>query len=656
MTKKMVTMVAVAMLVAAGSGAAVVDNFNNTNSTLPDLTWVGDTTGFSVMAASTNATLIREGAGAFVKTSTGAAVNAFVTDITAELASNPVYTFSGYIAADTPRAINGDNDASLILLSDTSNAVAIEAGTMNGYRLGIFHGDQVEFQKASGAGWVTLQAGPSGGFNLNRGFNLSATIDSATGTYSWGYVTGDYTDTVFEGNVGTDAAFTAPVGTTYGGFTVTVSTPDTYYVDAYNMTAIPDQGEPIPAANADAYKMFSDLTPVLSVAAPGVLENDAYAGSLALSALLVDNATNGVLNLSTNGSFTYEPDPAFEGTETFTYKAVTSATTSETATVSITVTKEQALLHYTFDTDLTDSSGNGNDGNYFNTNTISAITNTSQFGTGSLSLTGPDGTNYVALINTLTFATEDSWSLSLWYNASATNTAGLAGDNLQNNTLSYNPDGGTDRNYYFRAGNFDDFQTWGTSNSPTAIDTGVWHHLVMVATGSPEGSGDLKFYEDGVELFPLWDSAADTAMILSRIGHDGNIAGFGGYFNGLIDEVWIMNYALDTDDVASLYSSNTLGGGGPVVPTPAEIVGWTQENSNTMKMVVQLDAGVDASQYSPMVKTNLTEDIWNAVAHSDSAAGTYAVSNLTYSSAEGSNLVIYVTSTNAVEFFNIEAE
>jgi hypothetical protein len=463
-------------------------------------------------------------------------------------------------------------------------------------------------------------------------------------------VIGSYTDTVLEGNAGNDAAFVDPTGTTYGGFTYTVSKVLNYSVDAYNMTAIPDQGEPVPVANEDAYKVYSDVTPVLSVAAPGVLDNDAYAGILPLSALLVDTATNGVLNLSTNGSFTYEPDPAFQGTETFTYKTVTSATTSETAQVSITVTKEQTLLHFTFDSDLTDSSGSGNDGSYENTNGVASITSTSRFGAGSLSLVGSVDSNYVAFSD-LVFSTEDSWSISLWYNAAATNTAGLAGDGLQNNTLGYNPDGGTNRNYYFRAGDSSDNQTWATTNSPTAIDTGVWHHLVITAPG---GGNVLKAYEDGVEMSPPWNTADDTAMIFDRVGHDGNTAGFGGYFNGLIDEVWIMNYALSTTEVVSLYTGNTLDGEPP--PTPAVIAGWTTAPSNTIKMVVQLDAGVDASLYRPKNSTDLVFGSWNPVAHSDSFDGTFAISNLTYSAPEGTNKVIYVKSEDAAEFFRIDAE
>jgi len=228
----------IAGMVAAGASASIVDNFNNVGGA-SDLTWVGDTTGFSVQATTGG---LNEGTGAFRTTSTGAAANSFVTDITAELALDTVYTFSGYIGADTARAVNLNNYAALVLLSDSSDAAAITAGTMNGYRLGIFTGDQVELQKASGAGWNTipLQQGPSSGLVLQDGLNVSATIDSATGDFSWGYVTGNYTDTVAEVYAGTDGAFADPAATPYGGFTYVVSTPDTYYVDAYSMAAIPE--------------------------------------------------------------------------------------------------------------------------------------------------------------------------------------------------------------------------------------------------------------------------------------------------------------------------------------------------------------------------------------------------------------------------------
>ena len=56
------------------------------------------------------------------------------------------------------------------------------------------------------------------------------------------------------------------------------------------------------------------------------------------SATLVDNVTNGTLVLNTDGSFTYAPDPNFNGTDTFTYTITDDpGAVSNTATVTINV-------------------------------------------------------------------------------------------------------------------------------------------------------------------------------------------------------------------------------------------------------------------------------------------------------------------------------
>ncbi|GAA3519227.1 hypothetical protein GCM10022234_13480 [Aeromicrobium panaciterrae] len=73
---------------------------------------------------------------------------------------------------------------------------------------------------------------------------------------------------------------------------------------------------------------------LLTISAPGVLGNDT-AG--ATTAALVDDATDGTLVLAADGSFTYEPDAGFTGTDTFTYTAGGPGGTSTPATVTITV-------------------------------------------------------------------------------------------------------------------------------------------------------------------------------------------------------------------------------------------------------------------------------------------------------------------------------
>jgi VCBS repeat-containing protein len=91
-----------------------------------------------------------------------------------------------------------------------------------------------------------------------------------------------------------------------------------------------------PQANDDFYSTDEDTT--LDVAAPGVLENDNDPDGDSLTAVLQSGPGDGSLTLSSDGSFTYTPDPGFFGSDSFTYKANDgSPAESNTATVTITV-------------------------------------------------------------------------------------------------------------------------------------------------------------------------------------------------------------------------------------------------------------------------------------------------------------------------------
>jgi hypothetical protein len=99
----------------------------------------------------------------------------------------------------------------------------------------------------------------------------------------------------------------------------------------------------IPAtAVADSYSVQQNAT--LNVAVSGVLLNDSNPnGNTSLAVTAVNGPLFGALTLnSTNGSFTYAPNPNFSGTDSFTYKLADSTNsiaspTSSTATVTINV-------------------------------------------------------------------------------------------------------------------------------------------------------------------------------------------------------------------------------------------------------------------------------------------------------------------------------
>ncbi len=90
-----------------------------------------------------------------------------------------------------------------------------------------------------------------------------------------------------------------------------------------------------PVAVADSFTATEDVT--LTVAAPGVLDNDADTEGTALTAALVVSPAHGTLTLNVNGSFTYRAATNYSGPDSFTYRASDGAINSAVTTVSISV-------------------------------------------------------------------------------------------------------------------------------------------------------------------------------------------------------------------------------------------------------------------------------------------------------------------------------
>ncbi|MEL7039351.1 MAG: Ig-like domain-containing protein, partial [Cyanobacteria bacterium J06592_8] len=69
----------------------------------------------------------------------------------------------------------------------------------------------------------------------------------------------------------------------------------------------------------------------------GILSNDSDDDSDELTATLIDEPNNGTLTFNTDGSFNYEPNSDFSGTDSFTYQVNDGSDNSNTATVNLTV-------------------------------------------------------------------------------------------------------------------------------------------------------------------------------------------------------------------------------------------------------------------------------------------------------------------------------
>ena len=91
----------------------------------------------------------------------------------------------------------------------------------------------------------------------------------------------------------------------------------------------------VPVATGDSYSTDEDRP--LSVAAPGVLANDADPEGDALTAILTTGPAHGTLDLAPDGSFTYTPATDWHGSDSFTYLADDGSVDSDAVTVAIEV-------------------------------------------------------------------------------------------------------------------------------------------------------------------------------------------------------------------------------------------------------------------------------------------------------------------------------
>lgn len=97
----------------------------------------------------------------------------------------------------------------------------------------------------------------------------------------------------------------------------------------------------VPSVAPDAYETTPDTA--LSVASPGVLNNDHAAEDALVTAALEGAPDHGQVTLLSDGSFTYTPDAGFSGVDSFTYRAATLSASSEPVTVTITVHEAEVV-------------------------------------------------------------------------------------------------------------------------------------------------------------------------------------------------------------------------------------------------------------------------------------------------------------------------
>jgi len=95
-------------------------------------------------------------------------------------------------------------------------------------------------------------------------------------------------------------------------------------------------GSQAPIAHADAYSVA--MNSIFTNAAPGVLANDTDGNNDTLTSIQITAPTNGtLLSFASDGSFIYQPNVDFVGSDSFTYEANDGTTNSAPATVTLMV-------------------------------------------------------------------------------------------------------------------------------------------------------------------------------------------------------------------------------------------------------------------------------------------------------------------------------
>jgi VCBS repeat-containing protein len=149
------------------------------------------------------------------------------------------------------------------------------------------------------------------------------------------------------------------LGPVAGPNTLEASVPSAPGAGTEEFTATGTAVNQAPTAQDDsdpAYTVDEDGTLNITAEAERVLSNDLDPDGDNLTAVNASDPAGGTVILDTNGSFTYTPDPDFNGTDTFTYQASDGQALSNTATVTITVNPVNDDPGLTIGGDVTTSS------------------------------------------------------------------------------------------------------------------------------------------------------------------------------------------------------------------------------------------------------------------------------------------------------------
>ena len=214
---------------------------------------------------------------------------------------------------------------------------------------------------------------------------------------------------------------------------------------------------------------------------------------------------------------------------------------------------EGVQLYLPLDTNADDYSGNGNNG------TVSGATPTTGILNGGYDF---DGTNdYIDGGSDASVQITGDLSLSFWINLDSIGTVYpmIYANSVSSDARTYEVqvglnDSGSSTSIGFRHGSGTLVRKT-TTGYPLTI--GTWHHVVITRKGND--ATDIKIYVDGSEEAASLDQG--TTGVTSAVPSGGelsigawNLLGIG-YVDGKMDEIFIFDRVLNTDEISELYNA-----------------------------------------------------------------------------------------------------
>ncbi|MCL4262355.1 MAG: tandem-95 repeat protein [Anaerolineae bacterium] len=287
-----------------------------------------------------------------------------------------------------------------------------------------------------------------------------------------------------------------------------------------------------PIANDDVYTTTEDIP--LTLPAPGVLANDTDGNYDVLTATLLAPPSDGAIVLNPDGSFTYTPDPNFNGVDTFIYQAADD------------LPAVQGYWPFEDGTNPTaDESGHGYNGTLVNGTTFVSTTPVTLTGsTQALSFDGAD--DRVDIPGPITLANQ-SFSVAFWAkrNAVTGNTDIIFGQGT----------GGNNQVLHIGFRDTDIFTCafWNNDlNTPVAYTDLDWHHWACTYDAATNARA---IYRDGGVVASDTASADYQGSGTAGIGHRNS----GDHFNGLVDDMRLYYGALSAAEVQAAMGGETPG-------------------------------------------------------------------------------------------------